>query len=86
MPAFQSVFFCPRVIAYNESFVPAGKCSETNQTYLCLWDESTAGRNAHHLASTFFKVFQQVDCNKPIILWCDNCSSQNKVDPANVYD
>lgn len=43
----------------------------------CTWDESTAGRSANDIASTFHKVILRC-YKKQIILWLDNCASQNK--------
>ncbi|VEN39228.1 unnamed protein product [Callosobruchus maculatus] len=77
METFKEVIFTPRIVAYNESFVPLGKKSKT---YPCavLWHEGVAGRSKDDIISTFYAFFQANRDIKHITIWLDNCSSQNK--------
>ena len=42
------------------------------------WDESTAGRSASEIASTFAQFILRNRDIKTFIIWTDNCASQNK--------
>lgn len=44
----------------------------------CTWDESTAGRSANDITSTFQKVILHYSKMKKITFWMDNCAAQNK--------
>lgn len=46
--------------------------------YGFVWDESISGRKASDITSCFFKYLQIERTAKHIVLWLDNCSSQNK--------
>lgn len=46
-------------------------------TYCTIWDEKTSGRKSADIVSTFVRVIE-VERREHIILWADNCVSQNK--------
>nr|CAH7755022.1 unnamed protein product [Callosobruchus chinensis] len=74
---FKDVIFTQRIIAFNESFVPLGKNSHEKPLAI-LWHEAIAGRKKEELVSAFFQFFLYFRDKNNIILWLDNCSSQNK--------
>lgn len=74
---FKEVIFVPRIIAYNESFVPAGKRPKV-PFFAVVWHEATAGRCKSDIISSFYSYFLQMRDITHLILWMDNCSSQNK--------
>lgn len=74
---FKKVIFTKRIIAYHQSFVPVGK--KTNKKpFACVWHEGITGRSKEDIVSTFYAFFLQYRDSPRIILWLDNCSSQNK--------
>lgn len=77
---FKVVMFCPRIILFNESFVPLGdkKLSGSRQTYACIWHEAISGRKKDDIASCFKAFFTYYRDLKHITLWMDNCAAQNK--------
>lgn len=74
---FKEIIVTPRIIAFNESFVPLGK---QNSVYPCavIWHEAIAGRSKDDIISTFNAFFLAYRDAKHVTLWLDNCSSQNK--------
>ncbi|KAL0860407.1 hypothetical protein ABMA27_009801 [Loxostege sticticalis] len=66
MEEFKKVMFCPRMIVFNESFVPIGekKAIENCQTFAAI--------------CCFRVFFLQNRDFKHLVLWLDNCASQNK--------
>lgn len=77
METFKEVVFTPRIIAFNESFVPLGKRSKKFPCAV-LWHEAIAGRSQHEIISAFNAFFRDNRDAKSITIWLDNCSSQNK--------
>lgn len=49
-------------------------------SYMCLWDESRAGRGGNEISSCLLYILNNVNPNnkKKITVWSDNCASQNK--------
>lgn len=76
---FKAVIFCPRIIAFNESFVPLGPTKAPSlQPFAAVWHEATSGRKQEDIISTYKAFFlSKRDCTD-IVVWTDNCSSQNK--------
>lgn len=74
---FKEVIFVPRLIAYNESFIPGGKKSKV-PPFAAVWHEATSGRSKKDIASAFYKYFLQNRDLEHVILWVDNCAAQNK--------
>lgn len=76
---FKQVLFTPRIIAFNQSFVPLGNISVTSKAVAVLWHEAIAGRKKEDVTSAYYKFLTSYGRdNKNIILWADNCSGQNK--------
>lgn len=77
LETFKEIIFTPRIVAYNESFVPLGK---KPKKYPCavLWHEGVAGRSKDDIISTFHAFFLANRDVKHVTIWLDNCSSQNK--------
>ncbi|KAH9643381.1 hypothetical protein HF086_015495 [Spodoptera exigua] len=72
--------FCPRIIVFNESFVPIGdkKNNANLQTFAAIWHEAIAGRKMSDIISCF-KAFLQANRDlKNVVIWLDNCAAQNK--------
>lgn len=75
---FKAAIFCPRIIAFNESFVPLGKTTLNHVPFAALWNETVSGRNQEDLISTFrLFVLHKRDAEN-ITIWVDNCAAQNK--------
>ncbi|XP_026745687.1 uncharacterized protein LOC113507030 [Trichoplusia ni] len=80
MEEFKTVMFCPRLIVFNQSFVPIGEkhIHELGLTFAALWHEGLSGRKKEDIVSCFRAFFMQNRDLKHIILWLDNCAAQNK--------
>lgn len=50
--------FCPRIIAFNESFVPLGSSKE--KLFAAVWHEAVSGRRQEDIISTF-RAFLKVN-------------------------
>lgn len=78
MDSYKLAIFCPRIIAFNETFAPLGRCTKENNPYAVLWHEAISGRNVHDIVSAY-RAFILHHRNKiHLVIWADNCSSQNK--------
>lgn len=80
MEEFKTEMFCPRLIVFNQSFVPIGNkhIHEMGVTFAALWHEAISGRKKEDITSSFGTFFIQNRDLKHIILWLDNCAAQNK--------
>nr|CAI5832340.1 unnamed protein product [Callosobruchus analis] len=67
----------PRIIVFNESFVPVGKAKCTKRLAV-LWHEGVAKRNKEEIISAFYTFFRKNRDVEHITIWLDNCSAQNK--------
>lgn len=74
---FKEVIFTPRVIAFNESFVPVGSNNKI-KTCAVLWHEATSGRSKSDITCAFHRFLLLNRDAQNIIFWLDNCSAQNK--------
>lgn len=76
MKMFKEVIFTPRIIAFNESFV----ITRLKQTFptAVIWHEALSGRSTQDITSTFYAYLLSIRDDRHVILWLDNCSSQNK--------
>lgn len=74
---FKAALFCPRLVTYNETFVPLGNFKK-GQVFAAVWHEGISGRKQEDIASTFRAFFLSQRDAEHIILWLDNCSAQNK--------
>lgn len=81
LPRYESlkeVIFTGRIIAFNESFVPVGTKQKNKKPIAVIWHEGVAGRSKTDIISTFYSFFLRHRDDEHIVLWLDNCSSQNK--------
>lgn len=74
---FKKAIFTQRLIAYNESFVPLGKCKQS-PPYAVLWHEAVSGRSKENIISCFYSFFLHNRDYKTFVIWLDNCAAQNK--------
>nr|CAI5842452.1 unnamed protein product [Callosobruchus analis] len=74
---FKEIIFIPRIIVFNESFVPVGKAKCTKPLAV-LWHEGVAKRNKEEIISAFYAFFRKNRDVEHITIWLDNCSAQNK--------
>lgn len=77
MDMFKEIIFTPRIIAFNESFVPLGKKSHIHP-WAALWHEAISGRTKDNIISTFYAFLLENRDRTSVTIWLDNCSSQNK--------
>lgn len=76
---FKQVLFTPRIIAFNQSFVPLGNISIKNKAVAVLWNEAISGRKKEDLISAYYAFLTNYARDKKhIFIWADNCSGQNK--------
>lgn len=76
---FKEVIFIPRLIVFNESFVPVGPANDKEKKPLAvIWHEGIAGRKKEDIVSTFHTFFLKKRDFSQITIWLDNCGSQNK--------
>lgn len=56
---FKEIIFTPRLIAFNESFVPTAGCSKKHNIgpTAVLWHEAIRGRSKEDIISTFYAFF-----------------------------
>ncbi|CAH0547321.1 unnamed protein product [Brassicogethes aeneus] len=76
---FKQVIFTPRIIVFNQSFVPLGSISQKHKAVAILWHECISGRKKEDIISAYngFLTGYARD-KKSVYLWADNCSAQNK--------
>lgn len=75
---FKEVIFTPRVIVFNESFVPVGAYSKAFKPLAVIWHEGVSGRKKEDIISTFYAFFRNNRDTHYITIWLDNCAAQNK--------
>lgn len=75
---YKEIIFTPRIICFNESFVPLGKQSPSNKPVAAVWHEGVAGRSKSDIISTFYNFFLLHRDAREITIWLDNCAAQNK--------
>ncbi|XP_033629274.1 uncharacterized protein LOC117305910 isoform X2 [Asterias rubens] len=68
-------FFSRKLVVFNETFACPGK---DGQATCVLWHEAEAGRKAFNVCSSYVAFIKQNRDKEEIILYADNCSSQNK--------
>lgn len=68
-------FFSRKLVLFNETFACPGK---DNDAMCILWHEGEAGRKAFNVANAYNKFVEEKRNAKEIILFLDNCNSQNK--------
>ncbi|CAH1106435.1 unnamed protein product [Psylliodes chrysocephalus] len=77
MPGVKDALFVSRLVAFNLTFCSL-KQNPTTKNYCSMWHEGIAGRDGHNIVDAIFKVFQVERDVKDYIIWCDNCTGQNK--------
>lgn len=75
---FKEVIFTPRIVAFNESFVPVGQKDRKNKPCAVLWHEAVAGRSKSDITCAFHRFLLLHRDVQDITFWLDNCSAQNK--------
>lgn len=75
--SFKAVIFTQRLTTYHESFAPVGKKSK-ELPYAMVWHEAVSGRWKEDIISTFYMFLKKQRDAKKIVIWLDNCASQNK--------
>lgn len=76
---FKRVIFCPRVIVFNQCFVPLGGTKHGKlKPIAILWHEAISGRKKDDILSTIYQFLLQMRDAETIVMWVDNCASQNK--------
>lgn len=73
---FKEIIFMPRIIAFNETFVPIGKSEE--KPFAFIWHEAVSGRSKDDIISTFYNFLLAVRDATNVTIWLDNCAAQNK--------
>lgn len=53
---FKEIIFTPRIIAFNESFVPVGK--KPDKPVAAIWREGVSGRSKEDIISAFYAFFK----------------------------
>ncbi|XP_031343193.1 uncharacterized protein LOC116170790 [Photinus pyralis] len=74
---FKEILFTPRIIAFNESFVVAGK-NKVIAPVAVVWHEAIAGRSKEDIISSFYAYLLSIRDIEHLVIWLDNCSAQNK--------
>ena len=74
---FKQVLFTPRIIVFNESFIPIGNI-KSNLPFAALWHEGVSGRKQADVISTFHAFLSFARDYENVVIWADNCTSQNK--------
>lgn len=75
---FKTTIFTHRIVVYNESFVPTGQGRKGLSVFPVLSYEGLLGRSKAEIISAYYHFLIFHRDKKKIILWVDNCSSQNK--------
>ena len=81
LPGIKTSLFTRRIIMFNQTIAPlGGKGSGDGKAIGFLWHEATQGRKDEDVASVVIKflITSPYRDYKDIIIWCDNCSGQNK--------
>ncbi|CAG9773506.1 unnamed protein product [Ceutorhynchus assimilis] len=73
---FKEIIFMPRVIAFNETFVPIGKSQK--KPFAVIWHEAISGRSKDDIISTFYNFLLSIRDVENVTIWLDNCAAQNK--------
>lgn len=73
---FKEILFMPRLIAFNETFVPLGVSKE--KPFAFIWHEATSGRSKDDIISTFYNFLVANRDIERLTIWLDNCAAQNK--------
>lgn len=75
MPKIKETFFFSRLVVFNETFAAI---KPSGQNFCCLWHEGIAGRDAPQIIDSLLAFIREQRDVENFIIWCDNCTSQNK--------
>lgn len=75
MPKVKETFFVSRLVVFNETFA---SLKPGAQSYCCVWHEAIAGRDAPQIIDSILSFIREERDTENLVLWADNCSSQNK--------
>jgi hypothetical protein len=78
METFKSVIFCQRLIAFNQTFAPVGKITNSIKPVTVIWHDGIAGRKQDDIMSAFYAFLIRNRDVDNVNIWLDNCSAQNK--------
>lgn len=70
--------FSQRLIAFNETFAPVGKYTQSTPVVACVWNEAVTGRASNDIIGCFHLVVNRFNNMEKLVLWLDNCAAQNK--------
>lgn len=70
------MFYMSQLSCYNLCI----NLADNKNSYMCLWHEGIAGRGGNEIASCLLNILNNINATnkKKIIIWSDNCASQNK--------
>nr|XP_022902562.1 uncharacterized protein LOC111415230 isoform X2 [Onthophagus taurus] len=74
----KEVIFIPRLISFNESFVPVGQYTKSTKPLAVVWHEAIRGRKKEDLISIFYAFLLRNRDVSNITIWLDNSAAQNK--------
>uniref|UniRef100_A0A8D8B3Y4 (northern house mosquito) hypothetical protein n=1 Tax=Culex pipiens TaxID=7175 RepID=A0A8D8B3Y4_CULPI len=77
MEGFKAVLFTTRMNVFNQTFAPVGGAIN-GSVYGFIWDDATCGRKSEDIMSYYIRYLRMEKEKKHVVLWLDNCSSQNK--------
>lgn len=78
MPKIKESHFTSRLVVFNETFAPVKSGSVPETAYCIVWHEAIYGRTADGVVSAIYSLISELQEVKEFVLWCDNCSAQNK--------
>lgn len=75
MLTHNTMFYSRQLSTYNLGL----HVSDYGTAFMCMWHEGNGGRGGNEIASCFFKlVTSERITKKKLVVWCDNCTAQNK--------
>nr|XP_029734025.1 uncharacterized protein LOC109422949 [Aedes albopictus] len=78
LDGLKTVVFSQRLIAFNETFAPVGKYTQSTPVVACVWNEAVTGRASNDIIGCFHLVVNRFNNMEKLVLWLDNCAAQNK--------
>lgn len=78
MDGLKTVVFSQRLVAFNETFAPVGKYTQTTPVLACVWNEAVSGRSSNDVLGCFHRIIIRLKDSEKLVLWLDNCAAQNK--------
>ena len=70
---FKQVVFTPRIVVFNQSFVPISKITKENKAYAVLWHEGISDRKKEVIVTAYDAFINYARDFKKIVIWADNC-------------